>query len=85
MGVSGEQSPDSTRKVLGISIRTLQRWELGPGIADQRQGPNRRPVSALSEAEKQLIVAIATSPQFRDLSSSQIDCFSLVKEKSYNS
>ncbi len=59
-------------EVLGISIRTLQRWEMEPGRGDQRQGPNRRPVSVLSEAEKQLIVAVATSPQFRDLSSSQI-------------
>ncbi|KKL62931.1 hypothetical protein LCGC14_2180200 [marine sediment metagenome] len=59
-------------EVLGISLRTLQRWELGPGIGDQRQGPHRRPVSALSEAEKQLIVAVATCPQFRDLSATQI-------------
>ncbi len=59
-------------ELLGISLRTLQRWEMGPGIGDQRQGPNRRPASALSEAEKQLIVAVATSPQFRDLSANQI-------------
>lgn len=59
-------------ELLGISLRTLQRWEFEPGRGDQRQGPNRRPVNALSEAEKMLIVAVATSPQFRDLSASQI-------------
>lgn len=59
-------------ELLGISLRTLQRWELEPEREDQRQGPNKRPVIALSEAEKLLVVAVATSPQFRDLSASQI-------------
>jgi putative transposase len=59
-------------EMLGISLRTLQRWKLDPERGDQRQGPNRRPVNALSEAEKMLVVAVATSPRFRDLSASQI-------------
>jgi len=62
-------------ELLGISLRTLQRWELEPEREDQRQGPNKRPVIALSEAEKLLVVAVndqGCSPQFRDLSASQI-------------
>ncbi len=59
-------------KILGISVRTLQRWEKKPEIEDQRQGPKSKPENSLSEAEKQLIIAVATSPWFRDLSPSQI-------------
>ena len=59
-------------EVLGISVRTLQRWEKSPEKSDQRQGPKSSPKNRLSEAEKQLIVAVATSPRFRDLSASQI-------------
>ena len=58
--------------ILGISVRTLQRWEKEPKSEDQRQGPKSKPENSLSEAEKQLIIAVATSPEFRDLSPSQI-------------
>ena len=58
--------------ILGISVRTLQRWEKEPEGEDQRQGPKSKPENSLSEAEKQLIIAVATSPGFRDLSPSQI-------------
>ncbi len=58
--------------ILGISVRTLQRWEKEPEGEDQRQGPKSKPENILSEAEKQLIIAVATSPGFRDLSPSQI-------------
>lgn len=59
-------------EVLGISVRTLQRWEKEPEKEDQRQGPTSKPENSLSEAEKMLIIAVATSPRFRDLSVSQI-------------
>jgi transposase InsO family protein len=59
-------------KILGISIRTLQRWEKEPKRGDQRQGPKSKPQNSLSEAEKMLIIAVSTSPQFRDLSVAQI-------------
>ncbi len=59
-------------KILGISMRTLQRWEKEPTREDQRQGPKGKPQNSLSEAEKMLIIAVSTSPQFRDLSVSQI-------------
>ena len=58
--------------ILGISVRTLQRWEKEPKSEDQRQGPKSKPENSLSEAEKQLIIAVATSSVFRDLSPSQI-------------
>ena len=58
--------------VLGISIRTLQRWEAVPWRGDRRQGPPGAPQNALSDAERALVVAVATSPVFRDLPPSQI-------------
>lgn len=59
-------------RVLGVSVRTLQRWEKEPKREDQRQGPKSKPKNSLSEAEKMLIIAVSTSPRFRDLSASQI-------------
>jgi len=59
-------------EILGISLRTLQRWQREPERGDQRQGPKGKPANALSEAERMLAVAVATSPQFRDLSPAQI-------------
>jgi Transposase and inactivated derivatives len=59
-------------EMLGISVRTLQRWEREPERADQRQGPKSPPANSLSEAEKMLVVAVATSPEFRELSPAQI-------------
>ena len=58
--------------VLGLSLRTLQRWQKQPNKGDRRAGPNRSPANSLSEEEKMLLVAVATSPQFRDLSPAQI-------------
>jgi len=59
-------------KILGISLRTLQRWEKEPKREDRRQGPKSEPKNRLSEAEKMLIIGVVTSPRFRDLSVSQI-------------
>ena len=59
-------------EILGISVRTLQRWKKEPEKEDQRQGPNSMSENTLSEAEKMLIIAVATSPRFKDLPPSQI-------------
>lgn len=58
--------------VLGITVRTLQRWQrLGAGD-DLRTGPKSRPLHALSAEERDAIVAIATSPMYRNLSVRQV-------------
>ena len=72
-----EATTDGARRnkasdMLGISVRTLQRWEREPDDGDQRRGPNSVPANSFSEAEKELVVSVATSPQFRDLSPAQI-------------
>jgi putative transposase len=55
---------------LGLSIRTLQRWVTFE--TDGRHGPNREPANRLSDAERRNIVAVATSPEFRDKPPTQI-------------
>ena len=59
-------------RILGISLRTLQRWESSACREDQRCGPHGVPENALSEAERALVVAVATCPNFRDLPACQI-------------
>ena len=59
-------------EILGISVRTLQRWERDPDQEDQRAGPKSEPGNSLSKAEEKLVVAVANSPCFRELSPSQI-------------
>lgn len=58
--------------ILGLSIRTVQRWRCTGGGADGRHGPNTVPKNKLSEAERKKVVDIANSPEFRDLSPKQI-------------
>lgn len=57
-------------EVLGLTARTLERW--GDVEEDGRHGPNTVPANKLSDHERKKLVAIATSPEFRDHSPSQI-------------
>jgi putative transposase len=55
---------------IGISARAVERWRTQP--ADGRRGPVTAPVNKLSEVERQLVVSVANSPEFRDVSPKQI-------------
>jgi len=57
-------------EVLGLTVRTLERW--GDIDDDGRHGPNTVPANKLSDTERKKLIAIATSPEFRDHSPSQI-------------
>ena len=57
-------------EAVGLSARTLQRWVTSE--CDGRHGPNRAPANKLSDAERRKLIAIATSPEFRDASPKQI-------------
>lgn len=59
-------------RILGVSVRTIQRWRLKGGGEDERQGPRTEPGNKLSEAERQEVLDVATSPEFRDESPKQI-------------
>ena len=55
---------------IGLPARTLQRWVHRP--VDGRRGPHCSPANKLRSWERQRIVTIATSPEFRDCSPKQI-------------
>jgi putative transposase len=59
-------------EVIGITVRTYQRWGKSPGKADGRHGPRGRPANSLSDEERAELIAIATSERFRELAPSQI-------------
>jgi hypothetical protein len=59
-------------EVIGITVRTYQRWGKSPGRGDGRHGPRGTPANSLSEEEKAALIAIATSVRFRELAPSQI-------------
>jgi transposase InsO family protein len=56
---------------LGIARRTLERWQ-GQAGGDRRAGPKSVPRNRLSVAERDRLLAIANSEEFRDLSPKQI-------------
>lgn len=57
---------------LGLSTRTIQRWSDANGGEDQRRGANTEPANKLSEAEREKVIEIANSLEYRDLSPKQI-------------
>lgn len=59
-------------KLLGLSERTLQRWRAEGGGDDRRRGPNTTPGNKLSDQERELVLQVVNSPEFRDESPKQI-------------
>ena len=59
-------------EVVGLDLRTVQRWKR-QGIGDDgRAGPLKKPANALSGAERKQILDLANAPEFRDKSPKQI-------------
>lgn len=60
-------------EAVGITARSLQRWRKhDDGGDDMRMGPKSEPVNKLSEVERKRVLAVATSPEYRDKSPKQI-------------
>ncbi len=57
---------------LGVSPRTVQRWRKPETAQDRRCGPRTQPANRLSQAERQRVLQVANSEQYRDLSPKQI-------------
>lgn len=55
-------------EVLGLSVRTVQRWRLDPAGDDGRHGPHTRPPHALTEAERDRVLTALHQPEFHDAS-----------------
>lgn len=59
-------------EIVCLDVRTYQRWSVqGPG-GDRRMGPKTEPANKLNALERQRIIEVATSMQFRDMSPKQI-------------
>jgi transposase InsO family protein len=54
--------------VLGLSARTIERWESAGGGEDGREGPHTFPANALSAAERAHVLTTVNSPAYRDQS-----------------
>jgi transposase len=59
-------------EALGLSVRTVQRWQTQDDGADQRRGPKTAPSNKLTAAEREKVLATANAAEFRDLSPKQI-------------
>jgi len=58
--------------VLGISVRTWERWRQGNNTVDGRQQVYRRPPNKLRESEQEMILAVMNCPEYACLAPSQI-------------
>lgn len=58
--------------VVGVSLRTIQRWRTRPDGDDRRCGPRRELPNALSAAERERAVAVMREPRYAGLSPKQL-------------
>ena len=59
-------------KVLGLDVRTVQRWRKDPQGDDARRGPRSKPGNALTPEEEQEVVELLTTPEFAGQSPNQL-------------
>ncbi len=59
-------------QVIGLSERTVQRWQADADAIDQRTVTHNAPAHKLSENERREVLAVANSPEFAHLPPSQI-------------
>ena len=59
-------------RLVGLSVRTVERWRARPDAADARHGPHHQPANTLTPVERRTILEVVTSPAYRDLSPHQI-------------
>ena len=59
-------------RVVGLSMRTIERWRNEPERGDGRRGPHHRPHDALSPAGEAQVVSVLTSSRYAGLSPKQL-------------
>lgn len=59
-------------RVVGLDVRTVQRWRHAKGADDMRMGPQSKPANALTPAERSEVLRVVNSPEYRDLPPKQI-------------
>jgi putative transposase len=70
--VAGGAREEQACDVLGIEVRTVQRWRAEGVGEDQRRGPHTKPGNALTSDERAKVLALANSPEHRDMSPKQL-------------
>ena len=68
--VSGTRRSRACHTV-GLSVRTVERWR-GAHPTDAREGPHSAPANKLTDGERENILALANSAEYRNLSPNQI-------------
>jgi putative transposase len=58
--------------LLGLSVRTVQRWRKQGGGEDRRYGPRHDPANKLTPAERARLLEVLNSPEYCNLSPKQI-------------
>lgn len=59
-------------ELLGLDVRTVQRWREQAIGEDRRAGPKRAAANRLSSREEQEIFRVVNAPEYRDLSPKQL-------------
>jgi transposase InsO family protein len=59
-------------EILGLTIRTLERWEKEDGLVDKRAAAPRVPVNKLTEEQRNMVLITANSVPYQHLPVSQI-------------
>ena len=70
-GINKGARKEQLCKIVGIPIRTIQRWENG-STGDRRPFAEHKSHIALSETEKDKIIEICTSRDYRDMNPNEI-------------
>ncbi len=68
---SSEARKNLAADLLGLPIRTVQRWEKH-GLSDHRKGSRAVPSNKISIVEREQIIDVLTSPEFGDTNPNQI-------------
>jgi putative transposase len=70
--VSAGARQDQACAIIGLAPSTLQRWRSAGGGEDNRHGPRTEPRNKLSQAERDALLALVNTKEYRDLSPKQI-------------
>lgn len=54
-------------ELLGVAMRTIERWEKEDGLSDKRKQALHLPANKLTEAERSMILTIANSNEYHNL------------------
>lgn len=53
--------------IVGLSVRTVQRWQKADSLQDGRLNASRRPPNALDDLERQRIIKVVNQPEYAAL------------------